>query len=306
MKNNIKFMREKRGMTQKACADTLGITLRAWQTYEQGISEPKNELLCKIADMFGVSLDYLLGREMFIDPLSQLTEEELEQRLIESYLKLPKSYRQLFLQGLREAVAQCYGLKVEDLEKASGKPAELENIINNAKRKKLSAESAQPQVIPAEKPPPTSLNPKPNSKPAPKPQSQSKSKLPQKPTIEIRHSIYKASAGPGYDLTDDDAWEIIKIPDTPEASEADFALTIEGDSMEPDYSDGDIVLVKQQPDVEIGQVGVFIVNGEGYIKERGESCLISRNPARGNIYDEALCVGKVLGKAFEDEDETEE
>ena len=52
MKNNIKAVREIKDMTQKECADSLGVTLRAWQTYEQGVSEPKQELLCKIADMF--------------------------------------------------------------------------------------------------------------------------------------------------------------------------------------------------------------------------------------------------------------
>jgi len=34
---NIKAAREKSGLTQQECADTVGITLRAWQTYEQGI-----------------------------------------------------------------------------------------------------------------------------------------------------------------------------------------------------------------------------------------------------------------------------
>lgn len=61
---NIKFKeaREKAGLTQKECADNLGISVRAWQSYEQNISEPKYNLLCKIADLFKVSTDYLLGR----------------------------------------------------------------------------------------------------------------------------------------------------------------------------------------------------------------------------------------------------
>ena len=62
MKNNIKNAREARGFTQQECADTFGVKIRAWQTYEQGVSEPKYELLCKIADTFGVATDYLLGR----------------------------------------------------------------------------------------------------------------------------------------------------------------------------------------------------------------------------------------------------
>lgn len=63
MKNNIKTARENKGLTQQECADIFGVKLRAWQTYEQGVSEPKYELLCKIADTFGVTTDCLLGRE---------------------------------------------------------------------------------------------------------------------------------------------------------------------------------------------------------------------------------------------------
>lgn len=63
MKNNIKLAREYKGLTQQECASNLGITLRAWQGYEQGIREPKFEYLCKIADMLDVTTDYLLGRE---------------------------------------------------------------------------------------------------------------------------------------------------------------------------------------------------------------------------------------------------
>lgn len=62
MKNNIKNARERKGYTQQECADILGITLRAWQGYEQGIREPKFEYLCKIADMLDVTTDYLLCR----------------------------------------------------------------------------------------------------------------------------------------------------------------------------------------------------------------------------------------------------
>ncbi len=276
----LKELRKKKNLSQTDMAKFLAISVQAYQKYEYATAEPNFDTLSKLADFYHVTTDYLLGRESYIDPLSQLTDEELEQRLMAAYLKMPKSYRQLFLKGLREAVAQCYGLKVEDLEKASGKPAELENIIQKAKQKNVSAE----------KPPPIALKPKPN-KPS---------------TIQVKHSIYNVSAGSGYDLNDPDAWNVINVPDTPEAREADFALTVEGDSMEPDYSDGDIVLVRQQSDVEIGKVGVFIVKGAGYIKERGENCLISRNPDYHNIYGEARCIGKVLGKAFEDEDETEE
>ena len=119
-------------------------------------------------------------------------------------------------------------------------------------------------------------------------------------TIRIRHSIYKVSAGTGFELDSGDAWERISIPDTPEARRADFALTIKGDSMEPLYSDRDMVLIREQPTVEPGEIGIFIVGGKGYLKQYGGDRLISLNPDYEDIlfsvYDDIRCVGKVIGK----------
>ena len=118
--------------------------------------------------------------------------------------------------------------------------------------------------------------------------------------IQIRHSFYKVSAGLGYDLDDSESWEMISVPDTPEAERADFALTIQGDSMEPVYFDGDIVLVKQQDQINQGEVGIFIVNGEGYIKKLGRNRLISLNAVYEDIVfnenDHICCAGKVIGR----------
>lgn len=107
----------------------------------------------------------------------------------------------------------------------------------------------------------------------------------------------KASAGMGYDLDNEDEWRDIRIYDCPEAYQADFAVEVDGDSMEPDYHDGDIVFVKQSDDVPVGKVGLFIHEGKGYIKERGETCLISRNPDYPDIHGECRTVGEVIGTA---------
>ena len=100
MKNNIKVVREQKGMTQKECADAFGVTLRAWQTYEQGVSEPKYEMLCKIADFYGVTTDYLLGREPAVNPLAGLNisvKEINSDKFIETYEKLPETAKQIFI-----------------------------------------------------------------------------------------------------------------------------------------------------------------------------------------------------------------
>nr|DAD99865.1 MAG TPA: Repressor protein CI [Siphoviridae sp. ctwhn18] len=124
----------------------------------------------------------------------------------------------------------------------------------------------------------------------------------QEPTIQIKHSYYRVSAGTGFNLPEGDDWEMIDIPDTPEARRADFAITIKGNSMEPVYFDGDIVLVKQQPAVELGEIGIFNIENNGYIKKFGGDRLISLNDAYDDIilseYDEDRnhCLGKVIGR----------
>ena len=105
MKNNIKLIREQRAMTQKECAEKLKITLRAWQTYEQGVSEPRHELLIKIADMLNVSIDYLLGRNVeepndFEQLARRVGMSETERAVFERYFTLPQDLRGGFMDCL--------------------------------------------------------------------------------------------------------------------------------------------------------------------------------------------------------------
>ena len=57
--------------------------------------------------------------------------------------------------------------------------------------------------------------------------------------ITIRLMRNKVSAGIGYDLNfnSDDDFKNIKVLDTPEAESANFAVTVEGESMSPDFHD---------------------------------------------------------------------
>ena len=121
--------------------------------------------------------------------------------------------------------------------------------------------------------------------------------------VYINFAQNTASAGSGDVLFGD-------IDDTPLAlvenritNKADFAVRVNGDSMLPNFSNGDIVLASKQP-VDNGDIGLFVVNGNGYIKKKGSRELISLNPKFDNVqiseYDTVYCMGKVIGKV-EDE-----
>ena len=62
MKFWIKEARQFAGLAQKDLAKKLGIAPTTLSGYESGAHDPKSELLTKIADICGVSVDYLLGR----------------------------------------------------------------------------------------------------------------------------------------------------------------------------------------------------------------------------------------------------
>lgn len=59
---NLIDLRKQLGLTQKQVAEKLGITQPSYIRYEIGNSEPTLENLVKLADIFEVSVDYLLGR----------------------------------------------------------------------------------------------------------------------------------------------------------------------------------------------------------------------------------------------------
>lgn len=112
-----------------------------------------------------------------------------------------------------------------------------------------------------------------------------------------------ASAGTGEWLGDDGSYSIINVPLTDESRRADFIIRVAGDSMEPRFYSGDKLLILETRTLDVGDIGVFVLNGESYVKKLGNSKLISINPAYGDIpYDKndtISVVGKVIGKVEE-------
>ena len=131
--------------------------------------------------------------------------------------------------------------------------------------------------------------------------------------IRIYRNDLAACAGPSFTIGEQSG-EAVWIEETPLTASADEIIRISGDSMEPEFHDGDQVLVRHGASVRPGEIGIFTNGDAGYIKEYRRDGLHSLNPAyptmRFHEGDEVRCVGKVLGIAgkelFAREDEMTE
>lgn len=83
--------------------------------------------------------------------------------------------------------------------------------------------------------------------------------------VEMPVSNLAVSAGTG-EFLDEGNFEMVSFPESSIPAGAEFGIRVSGDSMEPVYHDGQIVWVQQCDRVPVGMVGIFVYDGEGYIK----------------------------------------
>lgn len=129
-------------------------------------------------------------------------------------------------------------------------------------------------------------------------QEQAKEFIEFEPPMLLPYYGHIASAGTDQFVFDDIPPEMIEVENNHINMQANFAVGVNGDSMEPTYSDGDVLLIKKQPSVNVGEIGIFMINGEAFVKEFAGSTLKSHNDKFDDIpvTDQTICLGKVLGK----------
>ena len=92
----------------------------------------------------------------------------------------------------------------------------------------------------------------------------------------------------------------IRVKNTGKVTEASYALRVVGDSMLPDYADGDILIIKEQNSVMEGEFGIFICDNNAYFKKFTSDRLLSLNPEYPDLmldqFSEFSCIGLVLGR----------
>lgn len=98
--DNLKKIRTEKGLIKREVAKGVGITERTYISYEYGRTEPNMETLSKLADFYGVSTDYLLGREPAKEPTdpievlsSKLKLNLYERAIVTAYLAMDSKSR---------------------------------------------------------------------------------------------------------------------------------------------------------------------------------------------------------------------
>ena len=123
--------------------------------------------------------------------------------------------------------------------------------------------------------------------------------------IPIMHNYQQAAAGNGVAL--DEATEQYRtfVRKSTLSERADEIVTVNGSSMEPKYHHGQDVFIEHTSELLPGEIGLFVVNGEGYIKEWAVDRHPSLNPEypdiRLNDDDSIRCIGRVLGGVNQDD-----
>lgn len=237
----LKELRTKRNLTIAQTAEALGMNANTYAKYERNERDVSTEGLCKIAEFYNVSADFLLGRAPQTNPFAMLDlQVDIgEDAVMEKYMQLPKDWRKILLDVMRQ--------------------------LGDAAERRARGETIH-----------------------------------QMRTIILKCFRDAASAGVGEMLCSSNA-DYVEVIATPEAEKADFIVRVSGDSMEPTFYDGDLLLCEEVADLEEGDIGVFRHNGTGYVKEYSKAGLISHNPAYDRIPKSRLegleISGKVLGIA---------
>lgn len=100
MKDRLRECRLKCGMTQKFVALSLGVSYPSVSQWETGVNTPTIENLIQLADLYGATVDYLVGRDVEAPSARLQQYDRAEMRLVESYRALTKQGQEYVRQQL--------------------------------------------------------------------------------------------------------------------------------------------------------------------------------------------------------------
>ena len=262
--NRIKLIKNEKKMTNEQLSERTGIPLGTLSKILAGMSDsPKISNIIAICNALDCSVEYIVSGTPENTNNYSLSGEEI--RMIESWRELDSFGRDL-----------------------------VETIIFKEAQRVAAAAASAPQIAPAatERTTARILQPV-------RTQGRYAGEVVRTGKRAILLYELPVSAGVGVYLDEAEA-ESINIPDNDKTAEADYALRISGNSMEPKYRDGDILLVRHADSIDVGELGIFLLDGCGFFKVFGGDRLISLNPSYGPIllkdFSDVQCKGQVVGK----------
>ena len=262
--DRIKLMKNEKKMTNEQLSERTGIPLGTLSKILAGMSDsPKLSNIIAICNALDCSVEYIVSGTPENTNNYSLSGEEI--RMIESFRELDSFGRDL-----------------------------VETVIFKEAQRIAATAVATPQSTPAG-------NERATARILPPMRTQGRYAGEVVRTGKRAILLYElpVSAGVGVYLDEAEA-ESINIPDNDKTAEADYALRISGNSMEPKYRDGDILLVRNSDSIDVGELGIFLLDGCGFFKVFGGDRLISLNPSYGPIllkdFADVQCKGLVVGK----------
>ncbi|MEE0023940.1 helix-turn-helix domain-containing protein [Ruminococcus sp.] len=109
--DNLKSARKSTGMTQKDVSTALNISPNTYKNYEQGLREPNGDTIVALANLFGVTTDYLLGRpdaKPPEDPIKLAAQEfhldSAQRGILAAYLYMDPDDRKQFIAYIKQIV----------------------------------------------------------------------------------------------------------------------------------------------------------------------------------------------------------
>lgn len=120
-------LRKGKKLSQQAVADYLGVSSSAYQTYEYGKAELNYEGLTKLAEFYGVSTDYLLGREPPANPFDMIAVDTASKNTMEMFASLPEATRKIILDAMVKLAHAAEEAEQEDPDRVEYTCGELED-----------------------------------------------------------------------------------------------------------------------------------------------------------------------------------
>ena len=270
--DRIKLLKSQKKITNEQLASLTGIPLGTLSKLLAGMSDsPKLSNIIAICGALDCSVEYVISGKPENKNNYTLNEEEIA--LVEDYRKLNVWGKDMVqtvmfkeLQRVSE-VTEAVPEKIEKVEK-------IEKIEKIEKTARILPAIGTPNRYAEEQRVRTGKRP-----------------------IELYRLPVSAGVG---EYLEEELVETINIPNNEKTAGADYALRISGNSMEPKYHSGDILLVQNAESVEVGELGIFLLDGCGFFKQYGGDTLISLNPEYGAIllkeFSNVQCKGRVIGK----------